>query len=485
MNRRTLLLLLSASGLTACTVGPDYHPPELDAPKAWRDGQSTARTAISAQTTDLSSWWLVFNDPVLNALVERALKGNLDLRTAESRVREARAQVKEARAAEAPTLSASGNGVTLNTNRKAPASAAAAGAAAASPGAGSFQIPSHTNLYSVGFDATWEIDLFGGVRRQVQAAKASSEAAEWALRDARVSLLAELANDYLNLRATQTRLAIGQAELKRQQDRLALVQAQRTAGFVTGLDVEQQTTQVAAAAAQIPQLSAEADVQAHAIAVLLGEAPEVVEQSLAALPTPLPSPPPGLPLGLPSDLLRRRPDLREAERRLAAANAEIGVQTAQLYPQINLLGLASFAGMSLDSLFSHENMTSVGVGMATQKLFDGGKTRAQIAAAREEKMQAELAYHKAVLVAFEDVENGLTRFRREDDRRASLVRSLSSAQTQLAIAEAQYQTGFVTFINVLQAQNALLNAQDQLAQSDAQVATNLVSIYKALGGGWS
>lgn len=496
MIRRLLPLALAATALAGCTVGPNYRPPDVAAPPAFSEAQSTARTAISTETADLSTWWRVFNDPALDGLVDKALRNNLDLQTAESRVREARAQVKEARAAELPSVSASGNAITFNSNRKPPSSASTGGASGGSSGAGGaagaaggaaggFSIPTHTNLYSVGFDATWELDLFGGVRRQVEAAKASTEAAEWAVRDARVSLLAELANDYLTLRATQARIAIGQAELKRQQDLYKLVQDRRRTGFVTDLDVEQQATQVATAAAQIPQLTAQASVQTHAIAILLGETPETVEQALAPSATPLPPPPPSLPMGLPSDLLRRRPDIRQAERRLAAANAQISVQEAQLYPQINLIGLASFGSMRLNNLFSTQNLSSIGLANASQKLFDAGKTRAQIAAAKEEKVQADLAYRKAVLSAFRDVEDGLARFKAEDERRTELARSVTSAQNQLKIAEAQYQTGFVTFINVLQAQNALLNAQDELAQSDAQVLSDLVSVYKALGGGWS
>ena len=325
----------------------------------------------------------------------------------------------------------------------------------------------------------------GGARRQIEAAKANREAAEWALRDARVSLVAEVANDYFSLRATQARIGIGQAELKRQQDRFQLIQARRTTGFVTALDVEQQATQVAAAAAQIPQLTGQASTQTHAIAILLAETPETVEQGLAPFAAPLPPAPPQLPIGLPSDLMRRRPDLREAERRVAAANAQIGVQEAELYPKVNLLGLGSFAGMSLDTLFSHQNLQSVGLGMGALPVFNGGRTRAQIDAAKEEKIQADIAYRKAVLGAFRDVEDGLARLRSEDERQAELVRSLTSAENQLKIAEDQYKTGFVTFIEVLQAQNAQLNAQDQLAQSDAQVLSALVSVYKALGGGWS
>jgi len=479
-------IALTAVSLAACTVGPNYRPPSVAAPPGFSEAQSTGRTVVSTGPPGLSAWWTRFHDPILDELVRRALKDNLDLQTAASRVREARAQERVAGAAELPSINASGNALTYNSDRKSGSSASGGSASGgpASSGPGGLPIPSHTNLYSVGFDATWEIDLFGGTRRAIEAARASTEAAQWARRDGQVSLLAELANDYFTLRAVQIRIAVGQAELKRQQDLFVLAQARRKTGFVTDLDVEQQATQVATAAAQIPQLQAQASAEIHAIAILLAEAPETVEQGLAATASTLAPPPPALPVGLPSDLLRRRPDIREAERRVAAANAEIGVQTAERYPKINLIGLGSFAGSAIDSLFSQQNLASVAVGMVTQPVFDGGRSRGQIAATQEERLQADLAYRKAVLGAFRDVEDGLARYRSEDERRASLARSVTSAQNSLTIAEAQYRTGFVTYINVLQAETSLLNARDQLTQSDAQVLSDLIAIYKALGGGW-
>jgi NodT family efflux transporter outer membrane factor (OMF) lipoprotein len=473
--------------LSACTVGPNYVPPQTASPPVFAEAASTQRTAILPASADLSAWWTGLNDPILNELIRRALADNPDLQTAASRVREARQQVRITAAAELPTINGSGNAVTVNSDRKSAGASSAAGSTAASGLAG-LSIPSHLNLYSVGFDATWELDLFGGARRSIEAAKANVEAAEWARRDGQVSLMAEVANDYLTLRALQVRIAIGQAELKRQQDLFTLIRARRLSGFVTNLDVNQQTGQVAAAAAQIPQLDAQARGQIHALGVLVGQQPEYLTATLQPLPpgaVALPPPPPTLPVGLPSDLLRRRPDIREAERRLAAANAEIGVQEAALYPSVNLLGLGSFAGMSLDNLFSHQNLQSVGLASVSLPIFNAGKTRASIAVAKEERTQALLNYQKTVLGAFRDVEDALARYASEDTRRTSLAQSVDAAANSLTIAQDQYKTGLVTFINVLQAENALLNSRDELAQSDAQALSDLVSVYKALGGGWS
>jgi len=467
------LAAVSLAALAACTVGPDYHRPDVPTPQAFSEPGASA----PASDADLSRWWLQFHDPVLESLIERALANNLDLEAAASRVRQARFGEKVADAAQWPTVNATGGALTLNSDR---------GSGASSTGAPpqGFQLPGHLNLYSAGFDATWEIDLFGGVRRQIQEAKANSEAAVWARRDGEVTLTAEVAADYMTLREVQTRIAIGEAELARQGDIGKLVGARRQAGFVTNLDVNQQTSATATAAAQLRQLDAQERTEIHAIAILLGEPPETLEPTLARGAAQVASPP-ILPTGLPSDLLQRRPDIREAERKLAAANAEIGVQTAGLYPKLDLLGLASFAAPTVGNLFSSQSFTSAGAGLLTAPLFNAGKTHAAIGEAREEATQAQLAYRTAILGALRDTEDALARYRSEEARRAQLAQAVGAAANSLAIARDQYRVGLVTFLNVYTAENTLLGARDQLAQSDAQSAEDLVSLYKALGGGWT
>ena len=472
-----------ASALAACTVGPDYHRPSIATPAVFAEAAGADRTAISPADADLSAWWTGFNDPRLTSLIARALAGGPSLEQARSRLREARLKEIETGAAEYPRLSASGNAAAIRSNRPSPSPSPSR--TAGGPPPTGLTIPSSLNFYSVGFDASWEVDLFGGTRRAVEGAKANTAASLWARRDGEVSLVAEVANDYLTLRALQARRAIGEAELQRQKDLFTLVQARRRAGFVTGLDVNQQANQVATAASQLPQLDAEAKAQIHALGVLIGESPEALTAELAPTGAALPPPPPTLPVGLPSELLRRRPDIRQAERRLAASNAQIGVATAALYPKLNLYLLPSFASMSLGDLFSSQSLTALGLGTLSQPIFDAGKNRAAVGAAREENSQALLAYKIAVLSALRDVEDALARYRSEESRRESLSAAVAAAQGSLAIAQDQYRTGFVTFINVLQAQNALLAARDQLTQSQAQEATDLVAIYKALGGGWS
>ena len=480
----TLALASALAALAGCTVGPDYHKPDLPAPPAYLEAVNTPRTAVLQTKADLSTWWTQFGDPELDSLIARALAGNPDLQSAASRVREARQQERVAAAAELPSVSATGTGITYNSERK--SNTGAGGAAGANSGLANLPIPTHTNLYAAGFDATWEVDLFGGTRRSIEAAKADTEAQEWARRDGQVSLMAEVANDYLTLRTLQVRIAIGQAELQRQKDLFTLIRARRQSGFVTGLDTNQQSVQVATAAAMIPQLDAQARAMIHALGVLVGQPPEFLADELKANQNvSLPPPPPTLPVGLPSELLERRPDVREAERRLASANAQIGVQEANLYPKLNLIGVANFASNDIGALFSSENFASAAVGMASEKLFDGGRTRAQIRAAREERVQALLAYRSAVLGSFRDVEDALGRLTSEESRRTSLAQSVSAAQNSLTIAEDQYRTGLAPFINVLQSENSLLNSRDLLAQSDSQSLSDFVAVYKALGGGWS
>lgn len=484
--RRLALVVLALPALAACEVGPNYSKPDLPAPPAYAAAASTSRTTVTAADADLSSWWKGLGDAELDSLIDRALKDNPDLAAASARVRAARAQEVSAAGALLPSLSARGDAVKYDSQRNTPARPSGqSGPPSSSSGLAGLPIPTHLTLYSAGFDASWEADIFGGARRGIEAAKANAEAAEWTRRDGQVSLVAEIANAYLTLRALQARIALEQAELQRQQDLFQLIRDRRQHGFTTDLDVNQQTTQVAGVAAQIPQLQAAAAGQVHALGVLIGQPPETLIQELAAKGATLPPPPMNLPAGLPSELLLRRPDLRAAERRLAAANAQIGVQTANLYPRLNLLGLASFAGPRLDSLFSTQNFATIGLGMLQAPLFNGGRTRAAIDQAKAEREQAFQAYRGAVLGAFREVEDALARFKAEDDRRAHLTDSVAAAERNLKIAQDQYGAGLVTFINVLQAENALLSGRDQLVQSDAQALADLTALYKALGGGWN
>src|SRR6185312_14681725 len=337
--------------------------------------------------------------------------------------------------------------------------------------------------YTVGFDATWELDLFGQTRRSVEAARGRAAAQVWSLHDTEVSVVSEVANDYLNLRALQRQIDVAVREEARQRRLLALVEAKRASGFATRLEVSQQQNQLATASAQRPTLEAEARGQIHALGVLLGQPPEALSAELTPVAAP-PEAPPAVPVGLPSELLRRRPDVREAERNLAAATADVGVAVGDLYPQINLTGSADLISESLKSLVSANSIQTSATAMIVQHIFDGGKIRANIGAKKEARIQAYLAYQKTVLTALKDVEDALSRYGAEQRRNDQMRAAVRSAAVALDMAEARYQSGLADFINVLQTEAALYSAESQLAQSDGLLDQDLVSLEKALGGGW-
>jgi NodT family efflux transporter outer membrane factor (OMF) lipoprotein len=478
---RRALALLPLIALAACEVGPDYHKPDISTPPSYAGLPAGAPLSVPQATqADLSQWWTQFGDATLQDLIAQALRGNLDLQIAASRIREARQQVLIAGAAELPQVSANGAAVRLHSGSDLMSKLGGGSSGAAPPTTGGTDI----KLYSAGFDASWEIDIFGGGRRAIEAAEARSEAAVWQMHDAEVSLTAEIANDYCALRATQARIAILQDEIARQNALLGLTAAKRRAGFVTALDVNAVKTQVAAAEAQVPTLEAAARADEHAIATLMGKQPEELTARLDS-PASLPAPPETLPVGLPSDLLRRRPDIRIAERQLAAASAEIGVATADLYPKFNLLAGVSFTSNHLSNLFSTGNLGEFGLGSIMWPIFHGGQGHANIHAKEEERQQAYYAYRKAVLGAVRDAEDALTRYAADQRRLVSLDAAADAAQSSAQIAQAQYRAGLATYDSVYTAQASALSARDSGEQARQAYVTDLVALYKALGGGWS
>jgi outer membrane protein, multidrug efflux system len=321
------------------------------------------------------------------------------------------------------------------------------------------------------------------VRRSVEAATDQAIAAVWSERDTRVTLAGQVADTYLGLRSLQQQLAVAEAERARQQELLAMIQARARAGFTTELDVAQQQTLVDSSAAPLPGLAAEIRARIHALGVLVGDAPDALAGELAA-PAALPPVPPQIPVGLPSDLLRRRPDLRAAERQLAAATAEIGAATAELYPSISLTGAFSFVSTALKNLLSLSSRQYSGDAALRWPLLDGGRIRANIAVTKEQRAQAALTYRKTVLAALRDVEDALGFYAGEQQRNRALRRARDSGRSAVAVTQRQYQAGLADFSNVLNAQAALLNAENQLAQSDGAIDHDLVVLYEALGGGW-
>lgn len=503
MNRWPLLTA-SALALAGCAaVGPNYHAPVLPAPAAYQGAPtlaSTQKTTVSDQEADLSRWWTRYSDPELQRLIEGAMAANLNLAEAASRIRQARYQEIVAGAPALPQVNADANASHQHISKNAfpPGFASLLGGGGSSGGgsassggssgggsSGAFALPgSGVSLYQLGFDASWEIDVFGGTRRAVEAARASTEAMVWSRRDAEVSLAAEVASAYFALRADQRRIGVYQAEVTRQQGLFKLIRDRRAAGVATQLDTERQQNQIENARTRLPGLQSDAAVQIHALGVLLGEAPEDLAAELIPRAA-IPAPPPAIPAGLPSDLLARRPDVRQAERSLAAASASIGVATAELYPQITLTGSADLVSTSLKTLLRWSSRQYSIAGAMNWPLLDGGKAHADVAVAKEQYAQALLAYRNAFLGALRDVEDALSRCAADQDQGQSLARSLRAAAEAQTIAGQQYSVGLVDYSDVLNAEAAVLTAQDQIAQNDAALSRDVASLYKALGGGWS
>jgi NodT family efflux transporter outer membrane factor (OMF) lipoprotein len=451
----TGILLLA----TACaSVGPDYSRPDVRTPAGWSGQLEGGLTAAELDPASLSRWWEGLGDPLLSRFVETAIEANLDLRTADARLRQARAERALARGARFPTLGGRGSAVRSGE--------------IASGG-------SSSELYSGGFDASWEIDVFDGQRRAIEATDADEQAAVESRRDVLVSVLAEVALNYVELRTFQRRLAIAEQNLKIQEDALGIVQAQITAGAASGVDLEQATSNVAATRAQIPSLSQNLSRAKNRISVLLGEAPGSRSEELRG-PSELPVPPVEVALGVPADILRRRPDVRRAERQLAAETARVGVTTAELYPTFVLNGTIGIESLSLSG---SRGLYNVGPEV-TWRIFDGGRTRSKIEVQDAIQEQALIAYESALLEALEDVEDAITDFAGEQVRLRSLRESEEAATRAAALASTRYEAGASRFLEVLDAQRSLLSAADSRAASEGEVVSNVIRLYKALGGGW-
>ena len=445
-------------------VGPDYVPPATPMPEVWNTPAKSGLVGEHLDKEALAGWWSILNDPVLTNLVESAVAGNLDLKEARARVREARARRGIREADRFPTIDASGSARSSRSSEE--------------TGSGR-----ERELYTAGFDAAWELDVFGGKKRAVEVVGAELQASEEDLRDVLVSLLAEVALNYVELRSFQTRLSVAEANLDAQKETYNITRWRRQAGLTTQLDVEQAKYSLAQTRAQIPGLQIGVEQAKNRLAVLIGQHPGSLRDALAerkAIPvTPL-----EVAVGVPADILRRRPDVRRAERQLAAQTAQIGVATADLYPRFSLLGSIGLEALSLGNLFSFGSRTH-GIGSTVAwPLFDAGAIRSNIEVQSALQQQALIRYEAAVLAALEDVENALVAYAKEQSRRQSLTEATEAARRAVELAQIQYSSGLIEFGNVLIAQRSLLSLQDQLAVSEGGVTSNLIALYKSLGGGW-
>jgi NodT family efflux transporter outer membrane factor (OMF) lipoprotein len=462
------LAILFAAG---CAVGPDYHRPNGSAPPQWGETLNGGETNGAAS---VAGWWKNFDDAELNSLIDRAVQSNLDLKIAAARVREARAQYRIVSADQWPSVGTSGSYTRDRESKHQPI----LGSLPLPPG-----VPFENNVYQAGFDAAWELDVFGGTRRAEEAAKAEVAAAEYGRRGTLVTLLAEVARNYVEARGYQRQLAITRENITSQEQGLALTQDRFAHGLVSDLDVQQATTLLAITRAGVPTLERAAQASIHRLGVLLGQPPGALLTEMSAA-APIPAAPPEVPVGLPSELLLRRPDVRMAERQLAAATAQIGVATADLFPKFSLTGAAGFESVSAGDWFSGgSKFWSLGP-TVQWNIFDAGRIRANIKVRNAWQEEALGNYERTVLASFEDVENALVNYAKEQVRRRSLEDAVKSSRESLNLANQLYGNGLANFINVLDAERSLYQAQDQLVQSEYSVSLDLIALYKALGGGW-
>lgn len=463
--RMTLQYLVAIAILSGCAVGPDYHASAISAPDAWRSVLGGGLNNTPTNPVQLATWWNTLNDPLLAQLTQRAAANNLDFKQAQARLREARARRGASEAERFPTVA-----VQAGANRSRSSGEMGSGGSRTS------------EMLSTGFDANWELDIFGGKRRAVEAAEASLDAAQEDLRDVLVSLLAEVALNYVEVRSYQARIAIAKSNLDTQRETWQIARWRREAGLTTQLDEDQAKRNLEQTRAQLPTLLTGLEQVKNRLGVLLGQQPGILVEleTVAAIPIS----PPEVAVGIPADILRQRPDIRRAERQLAAASAQVGVATAARYPNFSLTGTLGLQALSAAKLLqSGAGVFTLGSN-AAWTLFDAGRVRQNIEIQNALQEQALIRYEAAVLGALRDVENALTAYAEEQSRRQALNDAVHAAQSAAGLAGNQYVAGLIDFLAVLDTQRALLSLQDQLIQSEAAITSNLARLYKALGGGW-
>lgn len=447
------VLLLSVAG---CAAGPNYQTPvaaDLGVPPDY--------SGLAGKPLDeaaMANWWSLFNDPQLNALVDRAVAANLDIAQAEVRLRQAREASVQAGANLLPSVGVSGNGG-RNFNSS----------------------TGDNNSFSLGLDASWQADLFGGARRGLEAARADEDARRYNLAAVRVAIISEVVTNYIQLRLAQEQLRIAQATVTNQRDNRNIAGWRVQAGLVSSLDEQQARTQLAQTEATIPGLQTSMRNALNRIAVLTGQAPGKATAALEA-PAAIPDPPVGLAAGFPADTLRQRPDVRAAERSLAAATARVGVAEAQLLPSLGISGSIGTSALSVGSLF--DIVTGNLFAGVNQAIFQGGALRSQVRSQKAAVDGALAAYRQSVLDGLEDVENALQAGTAADAREAQLAIAEDAANNSALLARMQYQSGLTDFQTLLTAEQSLLSASNNRAASKADQALAVVQLYNALGGGW-
>jgi multidrug efflux system outer membrane protein len=460
--------------LAGCTVGPNFHRPQAALPPRWATPTPRGVAVGLEPQTDL--WWKAFNDPTLDSLIERAVAANYDLKVATAKVAEARAQRGVANSDRYPQVNAT---VSATRNRDYDvALVPQVGGITPTP------VALGLSNFNGQFDASWELDFFGRVRREVEASTADLAAAEQDRRNILITLLGDVGRYYADLRGQQTRLSIAEQNIAVDEDTVGLTRSLSKAGQATERDVAQAQAQLESVRAQVPVFQSNIAATIHRLSVLTGQPPEALRVELSER-KPILTSPPDLAAGLPSDLLERRPDIRSAEERLAAATARVGQAKADYFPRFTLLGDAGRQASQLrDLTFGLGNYFSIGPSVSLP-IFTGGRIRSNVAVQDARVREAANTYQSTLLVALEETENALVNYSTEQDRRDRLEDAVKEDKTALELANVQYRAGLSDFLNVLQSERDLYANQDFLAQSQAAISTNVVALYKALGGGWS
>ncbi|MDE2580695.1 MAG: efflux transporter outer membrane subunit [Rhodospirillales bacterium] len=476
--------------LGGCTVGPNFHRPGWKAPFSWLVGHPRPAAAVPSTPVVAPvrvAWWSLFDDPILTKLERQVAADNLDVRTATIRLAESRAELGITGAARYPVFNANGTyqrekasnlGVFSQSGN---GSSTSSGITAAGPTSAAHFPP--FDLFQYGFDASWEPDIWGQVKREMEAAGATVRASADARRGVLLTALAEVARDYIDLRGTQQQLRIARENLHTAKQGLKLTQDRAAAGVTTDLDVANASAQVRITAAEIPTLQQREQDEINALSLLLGRPPGALASELA-VPRPVPPVPPRIPVGFPSQLLLRRPDIRAAVDTLHKATADVGVAVANFYPSFTLSASAGFQALQFGNLWKWDaRQYNLGPSF-TIPIFQGGQLKYTLTLRKAQQREAAVAYEKTVLSAWHEVDNALTAYQDEQLRRAQLIGAVKDNRRALALAQSRYQQGVADFLTVLDAERSLLSAEQQLALSTTTVSTNLVAIYKALGGGW-
>jgi NodT family efflux transporter outer membrane factor (OMF) lipoprotein len=463
---RFFLVAIGVFALSGCMVGPNYERPVLEVPDVW---QETSTAKVVEGEASLQTWWTVFEDPKLEDLIDRARASNLDVQQAVWRIQEARAIRGIAKGELLPSVRGTGD---LSRDK------------ASENVVPTEELAEPRNFFSVGLDSSWELDVFGRIRRSIEAATAELEASVEDYRDVLVTLLSDVALNYIELRALQARITYAEANVVAQQETLQITRDRFDAGLVSQLDITQAESNLANTEAQIPPLRAGLTGALNRLAVLLGVTPGSLNAELID-PSDIPVPPEEITVGLPAELLRQRPDVRRAERFLAAQTARIGIRTADLYPRFSLFGFLALESTDGGDLFKSSSGTW-GFGLPIRwNIFQGGRIRAAIRVEEARTEQALLAYEQSVLRALEEVENAMVFYYQERLRRDKLVEAVEASRRSVDLVRTQYMAGLTNFQNVLDTQRSLFNQQDQLAASEGVLVQSLVALYKSLGGGWN